>query len=282
MQFALLLPIFVTFVLSLISAKAFADGIFATTEGQYQPRFTFTLKAAGEDVLTEGASPNASFSTGLEYHFYKAYNLGVEFSYYSPYTQFEDYIYNGLNDMALYVSDKELWASRYWNVSLTGKLSLILPTSQASQAASINWGASESLILKKGFGDRFNVTYTLIGNEYDCKYATAWESDTITIYNTQLDVVNRLALAYSFEKDLRIVGSGQVRTFNNYNDETYNIYRLGGGLAVDLDKYVTLETSIFSSMKNASAPPTWNGPYNSDHFFDAKGTIFVVGMLFKI
>src|SRR4051794_28255471 len=116
------MPIFVVSCLIFAGSPAAAYSVYAPAPEPQAP-LTFNLKMGSENTFLQGADVNATLGTTLEYHFLKTYSFGAEYSFYSPYTDFDDYIYNGANDLSFYLSDSELWASKYYGLNLTGKLS---------------------------------------------------------------------------------------------------------------------------------------------------------------
>ena len=52
---------------------------------------SFMLKLNSEESIIEGAAPSVGVGGGVQYDFGKSYEVGTEFSYKRPYSQFENY-----------------------------------------------------------------------------------------------------------------------------------------------------------------------------------------------
>ncbi len=251
--------------------------------GAAQPQpVSLSLRMAGTGTIEKDANPYASLGGTLEYGFFRSYVMGAEYSYFHPFTQFDDYVYNGMNDAAVYLGDDKLWSNIYQNINVAVKFSFLMPTSSDSRAANIRYGLSQNLVVRKGFGGRFSTSYSLTANEYDVRSTIADSSGETPIYNTRFDIANKITAVYDLLRSLHCQFAVSARTYNDYADATYNIYSLGTGIGYDIDKNSSLDFGVRTSQKSANTNETWNGPAVSEHFFDAAGTVVYLGSTIKI
>lgn len=254
----------------------------------YRPKveaspWSFNFKGGGEHSLTDTSSINASIGSSLEYKFYRDAVLGTEFSWYSPFTDFDNYVYNGSSDLSVYLGGIKLYKNRRMGFDVTGRLSATAPTSPGSREASLLWAAGQGLVVKKIFTDRTNVTYTLAATEYSVKYIEAEvDDDGTTWYNTKYDIANRVYLNQQVVKDVNFLIGGGAKYYYNYMDRAHTIWKISTGFSIDLSKWSSLDFSMATYLKNSEADKTWNGPATSDHFFDAAGTVYNLSLSFKI
>lgn len=246
------------------------------------PPVTLAMRMEGIGQTAPNTNPMAGAGANLTYNFYSTYYLSAEFSYDRPYSQFDDYVTNGMNDVAVSIGDKELWRNLYTDSTIGLKLSVIGPTSQASQTASMYVASAQGLTFRQGFGGRFAVNYGVTATEYYFKYATAQETDDKTVYNINFQVENKLSAAYNIMRDLLFEVGGVVTTYNDYNSQTYNIYMLSSGFTYSITKNSTIDFGVKSYLKDPNADETWNGPPVSDQFFDAAGTCYYIGTTIRI
>ncbi len=229
------------------------------------------------------SKPWVGIYTNLEYNFYDTYAIGVDASYWHPFTeQFDDEDATGVNDVGLYLKDLALWKNDYLGLKLAAKLSLILPTSPESQFDTMKVGGSESLILDWRYSDFFNVSYTFAANEYQYQYMGFEADDGTDYWNIRASFMNKLMAVYEFIRGVKLNLGGEVETYNDFSNQTYNIYAISTGLSFDLNKNASIDFGVKTYMKDPGTNPLWNGPATSYYFYDAKGTIFSMGTTIKI
>jgi hypothetical protein len=283
------------FVIGFLSLSALADSGSSNSNGygsneltfdDVPPKpslFTFSFRVAGEDTPTLGNEPEASIGGFLTYNFYKQYALGVEFTYDHPFTQFQDYVYNGMNDLAIFLADNEIWRSREMGMSAAIKASVLFPTSPASQQATMKWGLNQNLIMTKTFTDHAKLVYTLATDEYYYQYGiAAINTDGTVVYNIRFDLANRLSFIYDIYNDFHWQLGAAAKTYNDYNNQTYNIYSLSTGLTYDVQQNVSFDIGAKAGKKDSDFDNTWNGPSTSNNFGDAAGLEIWIGTTLKI
>ena len=243
---------------------------------------SLSFRVAGVRTMLSQNNPTAAVGANLEYNFYSSYALGFDYSYLRPFSVFDDYVNNGMNDTSIYISDRALYTHEWARIKISARVGVLLPTSSDSRAASLRYGLTGGLTFKKGFSSRLSVTYALRGTDYDHRYATAEETAEKTVYNTRFDLNNKITLAYDLLRQLRFETGGAITTFNDYADSTFNVYTLGAAFIFDMAKFAKLDLGVRSNVKNPEDHETWNMPAVSGRFFDAAGTQVYMGLTLDI
>jgi hypothetical protein len=242
---------------------------------------SLALEMGSAQLTKKGSYPNAAVDSNLEYTFYKDYGLGVDFSYLRPFRETDSDIAKGMDDVRVYLSSKSLWSDKVKNMNLAVKLSLIAPTSEGSKISTMQFGAMQALIFKKGFGGRFALTYTWAATEYSYKQRK-FEYEGQEIDNTRFRITNKLIASYDFTKNFHGETGGSIRTYNDYANYTFDIYAAMVGLSYDFNKNASIKTWASSAIKDRSGNTPWNGPAVADNWFESDGVIVYIGTTLQI
>lgn len=240
------------------------------------------VRLAGVTLMNQSSNPSATIGTSIDYNFYDDYSLGVDYSYSSPFTEFKEYLSNGLNDLGLSLSEKSIWGDKPSDLNVSGRIGAMLPLSTASRTSSMTYGLTGGLSVKKGFGHAHSFTYSLSGEYFDHVYQTAVEDEKSTIFNTRFDIINKFAWAFKVLKSLQTQVGVTLASYYDYSSTLSNVYSLGFGLSYEIDKKSSLDIGCRTSMQNPSDRVIWNGPPSASRLFRPEGSLFTVGTTIEI
>lgn len=262
--------VLVTFLVTSVLNFAFLAGAEAQSVG-------FSMRLAAANPMVQPSNPVTIFGGSLDLNFYKTYSLSVENSYSSPFRQFDNYFKQGINDISIQLNDKTIWANKRWGLNLSGRAGVLLPVSMTSRESSMRQGYTAGLALKKGFGSRYSLTYSISGDVYEHEYMTATETEESETYNTRSDLSNRISFVYNMLKTVHLQLGASLATYYLYSETFTNIYSLGSSLALDVAEGASLDIGFRTSMKDPNDPGVLVGPGAAPHFFAPEGTVVFFG-----
>lgn len=212
----------------------------------------FSAQMSASQPLIYDTAPTGSYGADLEWNFAQTYSLGVEFSYRRPFEP-EDDNYNGWNDLIFYFTDKDLWSDHRNRWNLSYKLAAVFPISDRSLNASLIWGTSEQILLRKGFGG-WSLMYALDFEEDYYSYDTVDSAAPVPRYNSPYAIANRVVGVVQLGHGWRWMSATQIRTSTDFNGSTSSMYSVSTGLAVDVAKNWTIDTGIRSAVRDTGSP----------------------------
>lgn len=252
-------------------ARAAAVPVQATVAPPPASPVSYSFTMMGQKTAGPGAKAVAILAAGAEYGFYKTYSLGVEAAYGRILT---DQRLETMTDVELTGRDGELWANKPLGLSLSGWVTALFPTSEASKISSMQWGARQGLRLKKTFSDRFWMSYSPQITEYSYYYDTAYWDEETEIYNTSWLLENRFMSGYSFTRDFRIKGGGWLASYQTTNGKTANTLFGTFSTSYDLSVETSINFQVIAGFKRKGEPPIWDGPALSHKFLGGEGVMF--------
>jgi hypothetical protein len=260
---------------------------------------TFMLRLNSEESLVEGSAPSMGVGGGVQYDFGKSYAVGTEFSYKRPFTQFENYSFNGGDDLAFYFSDRELYVSPHHDFVVNYKLSGILPTSQRSATQTMLGGFSEEIGARENFGRHWSLGYSVTLGELFYQYDSSNAPTPNPLYNSPFVYANKLTLTYKWTRSFKIqLGSG-IKSKTDYQGATSSTYNVSSGITYEVTRDFSFDFGIRSSVKDtgpgggggkseeepgsqASGGGGGNEPKTGDTLFDPGGTAVYLGTILRI
>lgn len=263
--------LFVTFAF-ILTPKAWGQAI--------PDPFMFSVRMGAQDTGDSNGKMATSDYVFAEYTFYNPFAFGVETYYFRGFDKVDEQSYKGVDDIGFYLSDKDLWSSKWSGTTLTARLAYYLPSSYWSALATQQYEFLETLSLRQSFGDRWSLAYSISEAEYGYREDEFTLNDT-DIYNTLYRTTNRLALTWNILKEAHITGGGSVRTYYNTNDQFTNIYSVFANVGYDVAKNASIDFGVTMANKD-SGPDPWNGPTYSDEAWGADGLFITFGTTIHI
>ena len=260
---------------------------------------SFMLRLNSEESVIEGSAPSLGIGGGIQYDLGKSYEVGTEFSYKRPFSQFENYAFNGGDDLAFYFSDRELFQTQNKDFGLSYKLSGILPTSQKSTTATMLGGFSEEMTARKNLGKKWDLKYTISLGEFLYQYDSSNAPTSRPQYNSPITYANKLALTYKWTKALKLQAGTGIKSKTDYTGATSSNYNVSSGISYEVTRDFSFDLGIRSTVKDTGSgggggaseddPSRANGDSGNsteaksgDNVFDPTGTVFYLGTVLRI